>query len=486
MKPGFIALLLVPLIAGTLEFPVERVIDMDICDIDNNNTDNYIFACHKIVSDPWDRGVIYVFENNQLQWYYHLSSVINAVTAHDLDGDGIKEIIAASDILLDRGYLYVFDAQGTLKWSKWLPGRAKHLYCYDNIICVNLYGQGERILFFDAKGRWQNDLPVNGSISTFIVEDTTNDGFKELVVSGIVNNKWEHFIEVYDLQGTVLWNFETDEHINDFFFSDINDDGIQETVIGSYDTLFITRGGDILGEIELPPPILHVDLIDDQILVVNSTSLFLMDVTQILASSGELVPISEYYTMISSALKIEVSPHFLFIRDVDHDDIAEILVGEGPSLHTFNTEDFGPPEEVITVPAETLEVPPPEEAVEEEAAEEEVPLYAITICEVQYDAPDDDNDNLNEEWVKLCNEGDTDIDMTGWTLENYIGIYFEFPDGFILPAGASVVIHSGAGENSDTDLYWNHYVEVWRNTGDTITLLDADGNIVQEYEWKEE
>ncbi|MBU7042322.1 MAG: lamin tail domain-containing protein [Theionarchaea archaeon] len=486
MKPGFIVLLLVPLIAGTLEFPVERVIDMDICDIDNNNTDDYIFACHKIVSDPWDRGVIYVFENNQLQWYYHLSSVINAVTAHDLDGDGIKEIIAASDILLDRGYLYVFDAQGTLKWSKWLPGRAKHLYCYDNTICVNLYGQGERILFFDDKGRWQNDLPVNGSISTFIVEDTTNDGFKELVVSGIVNNKWEHFIEVYDLQGTVLWNFETDEHINDFFFSDIDADGIQETVIGSYDTLFITRGGHILGEIELPPPILHVDLINDQILVVNSTSMFLLDVTQILASSGELVPISEYYTMISSALEIEVSPHFVFIRDVDHDDIAEILVGEGPSLHTFHTEDFGPPEEVITVPAEALEVSPPEEAVEEEAAEEEAPLYAITICEVQYDAPDDDNDNLNEEWVKLCNEGDTDIDMTGWTLENYIGIYFEFPDGFILPAGASIIIHSGAGENSDTDLYWNHYVEVWRNTGDTITLLDADGNIVKEYEWKEE
>jgi hypothetical protein len=483
MKPVLVLFLLISLMAGSLDFPVERVIDMDICDLDDDTVPDYIVACHKIVADPWDRGVIYVFENNRLQWYYHLSSIINAVTAHDIDGDGEKEIMAASDILLDRGYLYVFDNRGNLQWSRWLPGRAKYIYCYDSIICVNLYGQGERILFFDDEGTWVNDLAVNGSISRFIVEDTTNDGFRELVVSGIVNNRWEHFLEVYDLQGTVIWNFETDEHINDFFFSDVDDDGIQETVICSYDTLFLTRGGDILGEIELPPPILHVRRINDQILLVNSNTMFLMDITSILTSGDDPVPISQYPGMIASALRIEVSPDFLFIRDMDSDGIPEIMIGDGRSLHTFHREDFGPLEEIVTVPVEPAEeeAPIPEEEV---PTEEEAPIYPITICEVQYDAPDDDNDNLNEEWVKLCNEGDTDIDLTGWTLENYIGIFFEFPEGFILKAGASVTIYSGPGENSETELYWNHYVEVWRNSGDTITLLDGEGNIVQEYQWK--
>jgi hypothetical protein len=489
MKPVLVLLILVSLLAGSLDFPVERVIDMDICDMDNDDIHEYILACHKIVADPWDRGVIYVFENNQLQWYYHLSSIINAVTAHDIDGDGKKEIIAASDILLDRGYLYVFDAQGTLKWSRWLPGRAKHIYCYDSIICVNLYGQGERIIFFDDEGTWYTDLPVNGSISKFIVKDTTNDGFMELVVSGIVNNRWEHFLEVYDLQGTVIWNFETDEHINDFFFSDVDDDGIQETIIASYDTLFVTRGGDILGELGFPPPILHVRRIDDQILVVNSNTMFLMDIASILTSGGDYGSISQYSDMVTGALRIEVSPDFLFIKDIDFDGIPDIVIGDGISLNTFHDEDFGPLEEVITIPVEPVEEEiqlPEEEVAEEVPTEEEAPSYAITICEVQYDAPDEDNDNLNEEWVKLCNEGDTDIDMTGWTIENYIGIFYEFPEGFILKAGASVTIYSGSGEDTETELYWNHYVEVWRNTGDTVSLLDENGNSIAEYQWKVE
>jgi hypothetical protein len=488
MKRVLICVLLIPLITGSLEFPLHRVIDMDICDIDNNNVDDYIFSCHKIVSDPWDRGVIYVFEDNQLKWYYHLSAVINAVTAYDIDRDGSKEIIAASDILLDRGYLYVFDAEGKLRWSRWLPGRAKHIYCYDTIIGVNLYGQGERILFFDAEGNWYNDLSVNGSISKFIIEDVTGDESRELVVSGIVNTKWEHFLIVYDLQGNVIWNFETDEHINDFFFSDVDGDGIQETLIGTYDTLFVTRGGEVLAQVNLPPPLLHVRVMEDQIMVVNQNTIFLMDITSILASSGEPVTLTQYPRMVSSALQFEVGPHFLFLRDIDRDGIEEIVVGDGATLHTYHREDFGPLALIITVPAEkAAEIEIPGEEVPGEAPpEEEAPAYTLSFCDIQYDPPGDDTADLNQEWVTICNEGDTDIDLTGWTLENYIGIFYEFPEGFILKAGASVIIYSGTGEDSEAELYWNHHVEVWRNSGDTITLLDPDGTVVLEYGWKAE
>ncbi|MBU7031724.1 MAG: lamin tail domain-containing protein [Theionarchaea archaeon] len=487
MKPVLILVLLIPLVTGSLELPIHRVVDMDIEDIDNDDMDDYILACHKIVSDPWDRGVIYVFEDSQLKWYYHLSSVINAVTAHDIDGDGSKEIIAASDVLLDCGYLYVFDADGNLRWSRWLPGRAKHVYCYDNIIGVNLYDQGERVLFFDAVGNWYNDLPVSGSISKFIVEDVTGDESRELVVSGIANEKWEHFLIVYDLQGNVIWNFETDEHINDFLFLDMDEDGLQETLIGSYDTLFITRGGEILGEIEIPPPILHVEVMENQIMVVNQNTIFLMDSSNILASGGEPVTFAQVYTMVDRALQFEGEPRFFFLRDIDRNGIEEIVVGDGVTMHTYHREDFGPLEQIITVPTEEAEIEIPEEEIPQEVPpEEQVPVYSLSFCEIQYDAPGDDIDDPNQEWVKICNEGDTDIDLTGWTLENYIGIFYEFPEGFILNAGASVTIYSGTGDDSETELYWNHYVEVWRNSGDTISLLDPDGTVVLEYAWKAE
>ena len=51
--------------------------------------------------------------------------------------------------------------------------------------------------------------------------------------------------------------------------------------------------------------------------------------------------------------------------------------------------------------------------------------------------------------------------------------------GFILAAGAKVRLHTGCGEASDTDLYWCvSGSAVWNNDGDTVFVLDANGNIV--------
>jgi hypothetical protein len=107
----------------------------------------------------------------------------------------------------------------------------------------------------------------------------------------------------------------------------------------------------------------------------------------------------------------------------------------------------------------------------------------VTICQVQFDPEGDDNANLNQEWVKICNNSDTDIDMSGWSLENNVGAYFEFPEGFVIQAGSFVFVYTGSGANSEVALYWGSPVERWNNAGDVATLRDAEGNVVDEYEW---
>ena len=606
--------------SGSLHFPVERVTAMVICDLDNDLVDDYVFACHKIVSDPWDRGVIYVYENNQMKWYYHLSTVVKALTVFDIDSDGKKEIIVACDILLDKGDLYVFSNKGRLEWRKRLPGKPKSLYCYKNYVAVSLYGQGERIMIYNSRKEKVKDFPVNGDVSTFEIKDVNNDGAEEIVVAGIVNNKWEHFLVVYDMDEPdhikrVLWNYQTREHINDFVFHDIDEDGIQETIMGTYNILYITRGGDLLGRIELPPPLLHVDIIGDQVLLVNQNTLFLINFSDILRLNGNTVLIGDFTDMVDGALKIAVKPQFLFLRDMDSDKKNEIVVGDGEVLEVHEMNEFAPPEIVITqpvalirevevtyttyerldygfrmkyptdweigedatVPALTFSSPNTSATVEittadvpdtmtledftetaileieqeytitEESAttlagnpahqvtytqkfaqytvkgtsvwtiknnkayvitysaemgqfvvaqrvyEEMVgsfeilgAAFMVKICEVQIDAPGDDNANLNQEWIKICNNGTADVDLSNWALINNAGAFYEFPDGFILRAGMSVIVYTGAGDDTDAALFWEYPVEAWNNTSEVVTLQDGEGNTIDEYVWPPE
>ncbi|KYK34451.1 MAG: hypothetical protein AYK18_04150 [Theionarchaea archaeon DG-70] len=453
---------------------IHSVTDMVITDLDNDSVYDYVYGVWKVVSDPWNRGALYVYEDGRLKWYYHLSTVIKSLTCYDVDGDGAKEIIAACDILEGESDLYVFDRYGTLKWRRKLPGTPQLLYCYETFVGVYLYGQGDRILIFDYSGRRVKDLPVSGVISKFEISDIDYDDDYELIVSGVLNSDWEHFFAVCDLLGNVLWNYQTREHINDFQFYDIDNDGIQETLLGVYDSLHITRGGEVLGKVELPPPVLQVRILNDQVLIVTRRLMFLIELSDLVALQGETVSVHNLASVVSSVIRVEENPTFLFLEDIDFDDTTEILAGDGEILDIYELSDFVPvTEEIPTAPLEEAEAVPEEERV----------VYLVSVCEVQFTIPEEETGNLNQEWVKICNDGDIDIDMSGWVLMNDVGRFYEFPEGFILAAGASVTVYTGEGEDSETELYWGDTAEVWNDEGDVVTLEDSEGAMVEEHEW---
>ena len=85
-----------------------------------------------------------------------------------------------------------------------------------------------------------------------------------------------------------------------------------------------------------------------------------------------------------------------------------------------------------------------------------------------------------DEWVEVANPGNSSRDFTYWTLEDEDNNTFSFTDGFFLAPGAAVKVHTGQGNDTETDLYWGRDDFVW-DDGEVATLKDAGGEIVARY-----
>lgn len=102
----------------------------------------------------------------------------------------------------------------------------------------------------------------------------------------------------------------------------------------------------------------------------------------------------------------------------------------------------------------------------------------LAVAEIHADADGNDHENLHDEYVVLVNRGESALDLSGWTITDEAGKVYAFPDGFNLPADASVTLYTGAGSDTETALYWGRDSPVWNNDGDTVIVHDASGNVV--------
>jgi len=105
----------------------------------------------------------------------------------------------------------------------------------------------------------------------------------------------------------------------------------------------------------------------------------------------------------------------------------------------------------------------------------------MQISEIYYNSPGPDtasNSSLNAEWVLLHNTSGDRISMTHWTLHDG-GQKHTFTFGtFTIGPHGYVKIHTGKGSRTQTNRYWNLSWYVWNNTGDTATLKDTHGNVI--------
>ena len=106
------------------------------------------------------------------------------------------------------------------------------------------------------------------------------------------------------------------------------------------------------------------------------------------------------------------------------------------------------------------------------------PANALQLSEVHADAAGDEGDNLNDEYIVLKNSGTTALDLSGWQIRDEADHSYTVPNGVTLKPNAKITIHTGSGENTNTDFYWGSGQPIWNNGGDTVIVVDTEGTTV--------
>jgi micrococcal nuclease len=107
----------------------------------------------------------------------------------------------------------------------------------------------------------------------------------------------------------------------------------------------------------------------------------------------------------------------------------------------------------------------------------------IYLVELHYNAEGNDDENLNDEYLILGNQGDELIDLTGWTIQDEGNHLFTFPH-FILEPEQTVIVYTGSGTNTKDSLYWRSQGAIWNNKKDILFLRNAEGELIFSYEYQ--
>ena len=83
---------------------------------------------------------------------------------------------------------------------------------------------------------------------------------------------------------------------------------------------------------------------------------------------------------------------------------------------------------------------------------------------------------LTEEAVFIINNGSQALGLEGWTLRDVQGHVYTFGVGTLFGDGGGIRLHTEAGENENTDLYWGLEEAIWA-PGETVILRDHNGEV---------
>jgi hypothetical protein len=105
---------------------------------------------------------------------------------------------------------------------------------------------------------------------------------------------------------------------------------------------------------------------------------------------------------------------------------------------------------------------------------------SVAISATQFNAPGDDRQNVNGEWIQLTNRGDDTVLIAGWTLSDTShSTVYTFPAMLLVP-GETITVFSGTGSLNNTALFMGKNEPVWGNIGDIAILKDGQGTIIDQ------
>lgn len=184
------------------------------------------------------------FESNTI---YKDEFDILKVMANDLDGDGNYEILAYT---AGKKFLCL-DDKGNTNWtldSNNSFSMIKIMDIYDSTENEIILGTENRVLskkeifnalvyFLDSKGNEIAIIPILGSVLDLDIGDVDSNGSYETLVGADDGN-----VYLFDESLNLLWNYKTRGYNFRTLIVDLNEDGINEVMIVSWDNTYLLNG----------------------------------------------------------------------------------------------------------------------------------------------------------------------------------------------------------------------------------------------------
>lgn len=162
-------------------------------------------------------------------------------------------------------------------------------------------------------------------------------------------------------------------------------------------------------------------------------------------------------------------------------DVAEFILERGLG-HAF----FIPPESLDT--NKLL-------AAQKKAQEENKGIWSVEryhsnlhMTSFHANAPGDDQQNINGEYIRVTNITADALNIEGYTITNLHGEIFTFPS-MIIPAGNTFKVISGSGRNQSDpqkqlEVYLGSYRPIWNNEHDVATIYSPEKKVQDSREHK--
>jgi len=105
-----------------------------------------------------------------------------------------------------------------------------------------------------------------------------------------------------------------------------------------------------------------------------------------------------------------------------------------------------------------------------------------------YDAQGIDDNNLNDEWIRITNTSNTSVDLKDHVVHSYPegSDNYVFKNSNVLNAGESLYLYVGEGTESRLKKYWGKTSSILSNTQDKVWLDTLAGYPITEFSWVDE
>gem|GEM_PF-1133270 len=266
---------------------LDSIYSMDVADLNSDGLNEILLAAK--------HGKIYMLEQTESRWNLKLSIKWTAeldnpayyVRAENIDSDPDIEIIVLTNDQGKKAKIHVLNSNGKTEWS------------YE----IN-------------KGVYQaNDYSIS-------ISDIDGEGGKEILVA-----TYDNKLIALNNQGSRIWSYETERLVSSVRATDLDNDGREEIIFGSYPKLYVLDSGGVKKwEMETDSTILSIETADlnkDNLKEIITGS---VKSIQVYGSDGENMA-GWMYTILDK--QKEINARMIGIGDFDSDGSLEIAAGLG-------------------------------------------------------------------------------------------------------------------------------------------------------------